>query len=144
MAHRRLNMVIQDEINDLKNWAIQILLVDDNELIINCLETYIEEMETFSLISKAYDGAKAIEEIKKTTFEIIILDITMPKINGIDVIKFLKQHDDLKDIPVIIISGDLDNLYKKEAIALGITDFLNKPFMIDGVKNIINKVLKIS
>jgi len=65
--------------------------------------------------------------------ELILLDIEMPEMNGFEAIKKLKAHEKHKDIPVIFLSGSVDEKDKNYALTLGAVDFITKPFSNDAL-----------
>ncbi|MCC5940837.1 MAG: response regulator [Balneolaceae bacterium] len=91
--------------------SIHILLVEDNEGDILLIEEAFEEAKLVNDLSIAKDGEKAIAFLKKEgsfkdvkTPDLIILDVNLPRKNGHEVLKFIKQHDQLKKIPVIMLT----------------------------------------
>lgn len=107
--------------------GIQILLVEDNEGdILLTLEAF-KELKVCSHIEVARDGAEAIEYLlKEGQFadnklpQLILLDINMPRINGIEVLSFIKNNDRLKRIPVVMLTTstsdtDIIECYEKSA-----------------------------
>jgi two-component system chemotaxis response regulator CheY len=106
-----------------------VLLIDDEDeiksLIANYLtKSHIEEEK----IVYASDAKEALAKIQNQEFGLIIVDILMPKMNGLQLIREIKMRAKYKDIPVIIISGTLDADIVKSAIALGINNIIVKPF----------------
>ena len=102
---------------------MKILIVDDEELIREVIKEYcsVENYET----KECDNGLDAIELIKKEDFDCIILDIMMPKMDGLSAYKEIKQ---IKDIPTIILSARGDEYDKLLGFDLGVDDYLTKPF----------------
>ncbi|MCL2874247.1 MAG: response regulator [Defluviitaleaceae bacterium] len=73
-------------------------------------------------------GEKAIALLEKVKPDIILLDIAMPKMNGFDVLKYLKSNDNYKDIPVIFLTAKSDHQTEIDALEMGVVDFITKPF----------------
>jgi len=119
-----------------------ILIVDDNPAFIaNVIDILENEMYDFVFYS-GIDGASGLEIAKKRIPDLILTDWDMPKINGIEFIRLLKQDEKTKDIPVIMITGTMiipDNL--KQAFDEDVVDFIRKPIepleLISRVKSII-------
>ncbi|HRY62718.1 MAG TPA: response regulator [Candidatus Paceibacterota bacterium] len=103
----------------------KVLLVDDDPLIIRMYE-YRLRHDGYKVFL-AFDGEKAIIEAKKEAPNIILLDLMMPKMNGVEALKFLKKEHDTKNIPVIILTnlGD-DPSYINLTKELGATEYLVK------------------
>jgi two-component system phosphate regulon response regulator PhoB len=79
----------------------------------------------------ASDGERGLELIESERPDLILLDIKLPGISGLDVLKTLKDSDDLRGIPVIIATASAGLVNEEKAQALGSAGFLVKPFSID-------------
>lgn len=103
-----------------------VLIVDDNKINRQVLSQYLEQLGLD--ITTAEDGLEALKKLSEQSYDLILLDIIMPKMDGYEVLKFLKQGDLYHHIPVIVISAldDIESLVK--AIELGAEDYLAKPF----------------
>ncbi len=73
-------------------------------------------------------GEEALTRLTTETYDLILLDITLPGMNGLEVCRHLKADERLKRIPVIFVSGQTGKAYKEEARRLGGVDFIEKPF----------------
>jgi DNA-binding response OmpR family regulator len=102
---------------------MKILIVDDEELIRNVIKEY-STMEGYK-VSEAENGLEALELVKINDFDLIIMDIMMPKMDGYQAIKEIKK---IKSIPFIILSARSDEIDKLYGFDLGIDDYLTKPF----------------
>ncbi len=102
---------------------MKILIVDDEQLIREVIKEYcsVENYET----KECDNGLDAIDLIKKEDFDCIILDIMMPKMDGLSAYKEIKK---IKDIPTIILSARGDEYDKLLGFDLGVDDYLTKPF----------------
>ncbi len=115
----------------------QILIVDDNENIRKliaeflCLEGYA--------IDIASDGAEAFKKTMLNRYNLIIMDIQMPKMNGIDAVKAVRIN--LPAIPVIIISGIRDKALIQQARECGADAYLSKPFAINDLVEKVKQLL---
>jgi two-component system chemotaxis response regulator CheY len=76
-------------------------------------------------------------------FDIILTDINMPDINGLELLSFLKNHPQYKSIPVVIISTEKTEADRKRGLALGADDYLTKPFDPKDLQFIIRRLLRI-
>ena len=103
--------------------AKKILLVDDEKSIRKTLREILE-FEKFE-ITEATDGLDALAQVKKTTFDVILLDIKMPKMDGMDTLERLQIL--VPDIPVIMISGHGTIETAVDAVRKGAFDFISKP-----------------
>lgn len=115
----------------------KILIVDDEKNMRWALSKALKkEYEVYV----AENGLEAIEQYNKVHPDIILLDIRMPKLNGIEVLKRIKETDAL--IPIIMITAHGDVKSAIEAMRIGALDYISKPFDIDELKIIIEKSLK--
>lgn len=107
-----------------------IMIVDDNETELLIEQKALEK--DYSIIPMT-NSKQALARLAKTTLmpDVIVLDIAMPGINGFEMIMRLKTSEKAKGIPVIFLSGDLDNSTELEAYRLGAVDFIRKPVVAD-------------
>ncbi len=103
-----------------------ILVVDDNKNNTTLLKKRLQKLGNY--VKTANDGIEALESIQKTKFDLILLDIIMPKMNGYEVLEFLKKDKRFYEIPIIMLSSmdDLTSIYR--CIDLGADDYVTKPF----------------
>ena len=102
---------------------MKILIVDDEELIRNVIKEYAE-LENFE-IDEAEDGYEAIEKCKNNDYNLVIMDIMMPKLDGYQAVKEIKKE---KNVPVIMLSARGEEYDKLLGFDLGIDDYVQKPF----------------
>ena len=102
---------------------MRLLVVDDEELIRNVVLEYAT-LKGFEVV-EAFNGEHAIEIVKNNDFDIIIMDIMMPKLDGYSTIKEIKK---IKNIPTIMLSARGEEYDKLLGFELGIDDYLTKPF----------------
>jgi adenylate cyclase len=103
-----------------------ILVVDDNEINRDLLSRYLARLG--HTVQSAPDGRKALEMIDSGAFDLVLLDIMMPELNGYQVLQHLKDSSNWRDLPVIMISAldEMDSVVR--CIELGAADYLSKPF----------------
>lgn len=102
---------------------MKILVVDDEELIRNVIKEYLM-MENYT-VDEAGDGQEAIEKTKNNDYNLIIMDIMMPKMDGYQACKEIKKT---KDVPFIMLSARSEEYDKLIGFDLGIDDYVTKPF----------------
>ncbi|MBM2821097.1 MAG: hypothetical protein HW405_857 [Candidatus Berkelbacteria bacterium] len=107
-----------------------VLLVDDD---LTLREMYEERMkaEGFNII-QASNGEEALKKAAEAKPHIILLDIMMPKVNGFDVLKDLKNNPELKDIPVIILTALIQDVDRVQGKKLGAADYIVKSETMPG------------
>jgi adenylate cyclase len=103
-----------------------LLVVDDNEINRDLLSRYLARLG--HTVQAAPDGRKALEMIDSGAFDLVLLDIMMPELNGYQVLQHLKDSPAWRDLPVIMISAldEMDSVVR--CIELGAADYLSKPF----------------
>lgn len=106
-----------------------VLLIDDEEEIKSLMSNYLVRTQIEeNRIVLASDGKEALSKIQNQDFGLIIVDLLMPKMNGLQLIREIKQRAKYRDIPVLIISGNLESESVKSAMSMGISNIIVKPF----------------
>ena len=104
----------------------KILVVDD--------EVYLLQILDFSLGAEGYDvvtaedGEQAINKAKSEQPDLIVLDIMMPKVDGYEACRKLKQDPSMKDVPVILLTAKGRDIDRKLGLEVGADDYITKPF----------------
>jgi DNA-binding response OmpR family regulator len=119
--------------------AEKILVADDEQEIRNLLDHFLKG-QGYEVIL-ASDGNEALKLASEKNPQVIILDIKMPGLDGLEVCKRLKEKEQTKLIPVIVITGFEDN--KMEALNIGADDFVNKPFDMAEISSRVKSALRI-
>lgn len=119
----------------------KILVVEDEELMLKALEFRLKKDDHEVIGVK--DGREALIKIKEETFDLIITDIMLPFVSGLEIIGKVKKTDKLSNIPIIVLSAVGLESVILEAFDLGIDDFITKPFNLTEltirVKMILNR-----
>jgi len=117
----------------------QVLIVDDNEINRDMLVRRLRRKD-FDL-SMAVNGREALSMIQEKPYDLVLLDIMMPEIDGYAVLKHLKNDVKLQHIPVIMISAieEMDSVMK--CMEIGADDYLTKPFDPELLKAAVNRCL---
>ena len=106
-----------------------ILLCDDDVVL---TEMYAERLKAAGYeVTVVHDGEAGLEQAKKKP-DLILLDIMMPKMNGLDVLKALKSNDELKEIPTILLTALIQELDKVKGIGGGAVDYYVKSEVMPG------------
>ena len=100
-----------------------ILAVDDDKEIVKAIEIYLGK-ENYK-VYKAYDGEEALEQIKNNEIHLVILDIMMPKKDGLETLEEIRKD---KNIPVIMLSAKSEDIDKINGLNIGADDYVTKPF----------------
>jgi CheY-like chemotaxis protein len=105
----------------------KVLVVDDNKDTISILTTILK-IAGCSVIT-AQNGIEAMQQIQLENPSLVLLDIMMPKMDGFEVCKAVKNNPDLRHIPIVMVSAKRDEASKYRAQRLGADDFINKPIL---------------
>lgn len=100
-----------------------ILIVDDDEEIRNLLEIYL--LNEGYKVMKASSGEEGIELIESTDIQLVVLDVMMPKMNGMEVCKKIREK---LNIPILMLSAKSEDMDKIQGIMTGADDYISKPF----------------
>ena len=113
--------------NNSSNVA-RVLVVDDDE---GSREALVEILEDDNRVASVSNGYSAIEKIKQEAFDLVLLDVTMPEIDGIETLKQIKKHDE--GIDVIMVSATDRAREATASIKSGAYDYITKPFDADSI-----------
>ncbi len=121
-----------------------ILIVDDNKDTCLLIKTILE-LNGYK-VEIRHNGKECLEYVKEKTVALILLDIMMPEMNGIEVLDILKKNNNYKNIPIIAITAKNDEPFIKEIFEKGVDDYIEKPFknfeLLARVKSVISKIYK--
>jgi CheY-like chemotaxis protein len=116
----------EDTVEEVRTDRGRLLIVDDNEINRDVLARRLGP-QGYTTVA-AENGRKALEMVRTQKFDLLLLDIMMPELNGYEVLRHLKADSHLRDIPVIMISALDDMASIVRCIKLGAEDYLPKPF----------------
>jgi CheY-like chemotaxis protein len=102
-----------------------ILVVDDNKITTKLLRRYLEANGYEA--KEAYDGVDCLEKVEERKPDAIVLDVMMPRMDGYETARRLKEQEHTRDIPVVIVTALNDVQNQLKAIESGADDFLSKP-----------------
>lgn len=111
-----------------KNLIGDVLIVDDDKDICEIMKQYCTNLGCFRNIILANDGAIASNKLRNQKFALILVDLKMPKKSGLDLMREFDDKSLNKKSSVMVVSGTLDKTMLEKSIALGIKNFLPKPF----------------
>ena len=119
----------------------RILMIDDEETLCEALKYGLERTGAFE-VGFATDGKTGLTMARKGDPDLILLDVRMPNMNGIEVLRALKNDFPLTQIPVIMLSGSMDETTKRACSYEYGEDFIEKPVSIRTLKDRIDTVLR--
>ena len=115
-----------------------ILSVDDDAEMLGLLHEVVSQLGHSSVT--AVDGVDALEKLVDDHFDIVITDISMPRMDGIALTKRIKT--DLEDVDVVVVTGYQDEYKYTDVIEIGASDFISKPFNINELEAKINRIIR--
>lgn len=117
-----------------------VLVVDDNEMNRDVLSRRLQR-EGY-VVSTAEDGSKALGMLSKGSYDIVLLDIMMPDMDGFETLRNMRSESVSKDIPVIMLTSvnEMDDV--KKCIGLGANDYVLKPYNMDDLKRRMEKFIQ--
>jgi CheY-like chemotaxis protein len=102
-----------------------VMVVDDNAMNRRLMRHFLE-IEHFNVV-EASGGLEAIESLRQSRFDLVLLDIAMPEVDGYQTLEALKQDQDLRDVPVVMVSAIDDMASITRCIELGADSYVLKP-----------------
>lgn len=117
----------------------KILVVDDFATMRKIAIKMLNKLG-FEIIEEADSGKSAWEKINNKKYDIVLTDWNMPEMTGIELLKAIRESDDLKNTPVILISAESEKEHIVEASKLGVNGYILKPYAIDTLKGVLDKL----
>lgn len=114
---------------------IRVLLVDDQFLILEGIKAILKDEPEIKIVGTAQDGQTAISQVKKLRPDILLIDIEMPKMNGITATKYIRKY--LPDTKIIVLTSHSSQDYIAEALLAGASGYLLKGSLIKDLKQAI-------
>ncbi len=118
----------------------KILAVDDEKDIIELL-SYNLVKEGFE-VSSALSGEEALLKIRRGTFDLVILDLMLPGIQGLELCRILKNDPETKNLPIIMLTAKVDELDRILGLEIGADDYITKPFSVRELVSRVKAVLR--
>ena len=120
---------------------IRILIVDDNPDTRGHVSRLLYFEDDMEVIGQAINGREGIEQAIELKPHIVLMDINMPDINGLEVVRFVKQNDNFKHIPVIIVTTEGRDVDRERGLRLGADRYLIKPFEPEELQGFVRDLL---
>lgn len=127
-------------VKDKSDKSSQILLIDDDPTVLKTLSRFLESKGY--IVEPASSGEEALKKVEKTSFDLIVTDVRMPGIDGIETIKRIREFNNKENrqgVPEVVITGYMDSEAESKAKNLGISDYIYKPFLINEFIQTISK-----
>src|SRR3984957_21119082 len=120
-----------------------ILIVDDSPTIRRMVRASLGVLPDMSF-SEAASGLQAIETLAVTAVDLVILDLNMPDMHGLDVLRFVRSHDHYKDVPVMVLTTRGDKTSREAALQAGASAYMTKPFSPSALVSSVNELLTLA
>lgn len=117
--------------------AARVLIVDDEKLIVKGIRFSLEKDDYE--VDTAYDGGEALEKAKENLYDVILLDLMLPVMNGMDVCRQIREFS---EVPIIMLTAKGEDMDKILGLEYGADDYITKPFNILEVKARIKAILR--
>jgi two-component system chemotaxis response regulator CheY len=117
-----------------------ILIVEDSATTRALIRAVVDELGDFET-SEAASGFEALKMLPQQEYDLIITDINMPDINGLELISFVRNNPRYNRLPIVIVSTERSEEDRNRGLALGATAYVSKPFKSDELQEIIKKTI---
>lgn len=118
----------------------RILIVDDSPAVRALVAAGLAEVSELE-IDHASTGLEAIKLLKTRAVDLLLADVHMPEINGLELVRFVKTDARLRHLPVIVMSTEADEADRLRGLSLGANDYLAKPFTAAELQRLVKKYL---
>jgi two-component system chemotaxis response regulator CheY len=110
----------------------EVLVVDDSKVMRDMVAACLRPRPAL-VVTHASSGLEAIEKLSLQRFDIVVLDLNMPDIGGIEVVEFVRGQDKLRTLPIIIVTTRGDDASRAKALAAGANRYMTKPFSPEAI-----------
>ncbi|MDY6909970.1 MAG: response regulator [Thermodesulfobacteriota bacterium] len=122
--------------------SYNVLIVDDSKSMRSVIKKVLRISGFRSgEILEAENGKEALDLLKGSWVDLILTDVHMPVMDGIEFIRRLRQEETLKDVPVLLVTTESNEERLQEAMALGAKAYLRKPFQPEAIRALLNQIL---
>jgi two-component system chemotaxis response regulator CheY len=118
-----------------------ILIVEDSPTMRALLSSALEELDTPVKVTEAENGFAALRCLPRESFDLVVTDINMPDINGLELVSFVKSNATYRSIPLIIVSTEGSERDREKGVGLGADAYLVKPFDPEAFREIVADML---
>ena len=118
-----------------------ILIVEDSATMRALIAASLEELEIPVKITEADSGFEALRYLPRDHFDLVVTDINMPDINGLELVSFIKKNDRYSSIPLVIVSTERSDRDRDKGLGLGADAYLVKPFEPETLRQVVRDLL---
>jgi len=120
---------------------LKVLVIDDDPQMVKAVEMVIKELKC--IVSKSYSGEDALKKVKKNLYDLIIVDLILPGIHGLEFIRMLRKTSRYFSVPVLLMTGNMSQEDAHAAISAGANDLLVKPFEVETLQQKMKALIQI-
>lgn len=121
----------------------KVLVVDDSATMRRMIIATLGRLDGVAF-DQAVSGLGAIERVTLDQADMVILDLNMPDVHGLEVLKFIRNQQSLRELPVVILTTRGDDASRAAALAAGATVYLTKPFSPEGIVEEVQRLLQLA
>jgi len=111
-----------------------VLIVEDSATMRSLVVSSLEELGDEFKLTEAASGFEALRQLPRCHFDLVVTDINMPDINGLELVSFIKSNEIYRDIPLLVISTEGSERDRSKALELGADAYLVKPFAPEALR----------
>jgi two-component system chemotaxis response regulator CheY len=119
----------------------RILIVEDSATMRSLLASTLEELDVPVKITEASSGFEALRFLPREQYDLVVTDINMPDINGLELVSFVKNNEKYRGIPLVIVSTEGSERDRDKGLGLGADAYLVKPFDPDALRQVARDLL---
>lgn len=119
----------------------RILIVEDSPTMRQLLVFALKRLKEVEIV-EAQDGMDGLRKVSSDHFDLALIDINMPVMDGLKLISLIRGEDELRDMPIIVITTEGANEDRERALALGANEYLTKPIQANRVLRVAQSLLK--
>jgi two-component system chemotaxis response regulator CheY len=120
----------------------RILIVEDSATMRSLLASTLEEIGVPVKVFEASSGFEALRELPREDYDLIVTDINMPDINGLELVSFVRQNPKYRAIPLVIVSTEGSDRDREKGLGLGADAYLVKPFEPEDLVQVVKDLLE--
>ncbi len=120
---------------------IKILVVDDMSTMRRIIRNILDQLG-YSNVDEAENGKQALAKLKKEKFDFVITDWNMPEMDGLQLVKEIRADEELKSIPILMVTAEAKKENVMEALKAGVNNYIVKPFAPEVLKEKMEKIFK--
>lgn len=119
----------------------EVLVVDDSKVMRDMVTACLRP-DPKIVVTQASSGLEAIEKLSMQRFDLVVLDLNMPDIGGLEVVEFVRGQDKLRELPIIIVTTRGDEASRASVLRAGANKYLTKPFTPDAILGEVSALMR--